>query len=121
MPRVIFDEVTPPPGPLADWVKQKEVRDLMVLSEPIARAHVTHVLVHGYAPDLTDVEIEKIAKDPFLVAAAMATPDRIIVTREVSKPKRQRANRKVPDICNVFGVPVITDFQLYRVLNFSIP
>ena len=93
----------------------------MVLSEPIARAHVTHVLVHGYAPDLTDVEIEKIAKDPFLVAAAMATPDRIVVTREVSKPKRQRANRKVPDVCNVFGVPVITDFQLYRALNFSIP
>jgi hypothetical protein len=22
MPRVIFDEVTPPPGPLADWVAQ---------------------------------------------------------------------------------------------------
>jgi Domain of unknown function (DUF4411) len=120
VPRVIFDEVTPPPGPLADWVKQKEVRELMVLSEPIVRARVTHVLVHGYAPDLTDVEIEKIAKDPFLVAAAMAAPDRIVVTREVSKPRRQRANRKVPDICNVFGVPVITDFQLYRVLKFSI-
>ena len=121
VPRVIFEEVTPPPGPLADWVKQKEVRDLMILSEPIARARVTHVLVHGYAPDLTDVETEKIAKDPFLVAAAMATPDGIVVTREVSKPRRQRANRKVPDICDVFSVPVITDFQLYRVLQFSIP
>jgi hypothetical protein len=121
VPRVIFDEVAPPAGPLADWVRQREVRDLMILREPIARARVTHVLVHGYAPDLTDVEIEKIAKDPFLVAAAMAAPDRIVVTREVSKPKRQRANRKVPDICNVFGVPVITDFQLYRVLKFSIP
>ncbi len=118
---VIFDEVAPPPGPLADWVKQKEVRDLMILSEPIARARVTHVLVRGYAPDLTDVEIEKIAKDPFLVAAAIAAPDRIVVTREVSKPKRQRANRKVPDICNAFGVGVITDFQLYRILKFSIP
>jgi hypothetical protein len=121
VPRVIFDEVMPPPGPLADWVKQKNVRDLMILSEPIARARVTHVLVHGYAPDLTDVEIEKIAKDPFLVAAALAAPDRIVVTREVSKPRRQRANRKVPDVCNVFDVPVITDFQLYRVLKFSIP
>lgn len=121
LPRVVFDEITPPPGPLADWIKQKKVRDLMILNEPIARARVTHVLVHGYAPDLTDVEIEKIAKDPFLVAAAMAAPDRVVVTREVSKPKRQRANRKVPDVCNVFGVPVITDFQLYRVLKFSIP
>jgi hypothetical protein len=121
VPRVIFDEVMPPPGPLADWVKQKNVRDLMILSEPIARATVTHVLVHGYAPDLTDVETEKIAKDPFLVAAALAAPDRSVVTREVSKPRRQRANRKVPDVCNILGVPVITDFQLYRVLKFSIP
>lgn len=121
VPRIIFDEVMPPPGPLADWVKQKYVRDLKILSEPIARARVTHVLVHGYATDLTDVEIEKIAKDPFLIAAALAAPDRIVVTREVSKPRRQRANRKGPDVCNVFDVPVITDFQLYRVLKFSIP
>jgi hypothetical protein len=121
VPRVIFDEVTPPPGPLADWVKQKEVRDLMILGEPIARARVTYILEHGYGPELNDVEIEKIAKDPFLVAAAMAAPDRVVVTREVSKPKRQRANRKVPDICDRFDVPVITDFQLYRILKFSIP
>jgi hypothetical protein len=121
MPRVIFDEVTPPPGPLADWVKQKIVRDSMILNEPIIPAHVTHVLVHGYAPDLTDVEIEKIGRDPFLIAAAMAAPDRAVVTREVSKPKRQGANRKVPDVCRILGVPVITDFQLYRILNFSIP
>ncbi len=120
MPRVIFDEVTPPPGPLADWIKQTDVRDQLVLNEPIAPARVTHVIVHGYAPDLNDVETEKIGKDPFLVAAAMAMPDRVVVTREVSKPKRQRANRKVPDICSVFGVQVITDFQLYRILQFSI-
>jgi hypothetical protein len=24
MPRVIFDEVKPPPGPLADWVKRRD-------------------------------------------------------------------------------------------------
>jgi Domain of unknown function (DUF4411) len=121
VPRVIFDEVTPPPGPLADWVKRKDVRDTMILNEPIARSLVTHVLVHGYAPDLSDVEIERIAKDPFLVAAAMAGSDRVVVTREVSKPKRQRANRKVPDICAICGVSVVTDFELYRRLKFSIP
>ena len=27
MPRVIFDEVTPPPGPLADWLKLPEVKE----------------------------------------------------------------------------------------------
>lgn len=120
-PREIFDEVTPPPGSLADWIKQQDVRDLLVLDEPVARARVAYVLVNGYAPDLNDVDIEKLGKDPFLVAAAMAAPDRTVVTREVSKPKRQGANRKVPDVCSACGVPVITDFQLYRILKFSIP
>jgi hypothetical protein len=121
MPRVIFDEITPPLGPLADWVKRRDVRDLMVLDEPVNRVHVTHVLEHGYAPDLNDIEIEKIGKDPFLVAAALSGPDRIVVTREVSKPSRVRANRKVPDVCGVFNLPAISDFRLYRTLRFSIP
>ena len=71
-PRVIFDEVTPPPGPFADWVARREVRDRLVLAETIPISRVRHVLEHGYAPDLTDVEIDEIGKDPFLVAAAMA-------------------------------------------------
>jgi len=41
---------------------------------------VQHVLEHGYAPDLNDVEIEEIGKDPFLIAAALAGPDRAVVT-----------------------------------------
>jgi len=118
VPRVIFEEVTPPPGPLADWVKQRDVRELMILNEPIPRAQVTHVIDHGYAPNLNDVEIEKVGKD---LAAALSGPDRVVVTREVSSPKRVRANRKIPDVCDVFGVPHITDFRLYGVLRFSIP
>jgi hypothetical protein len=79
------------------------------------------VLEHGYAPDLNDVEVEKIGKDPFLIAAALEGADRTVVTREVSRPKLTRANRKIPDVCNSFGIPVINDFRLYRTLNFSIP
>jgi hypothetical protein len=82
---------------------------------------VKHVLEHGYAPDLNDIEIEEIGKDPFLVAAALAGPDRTVVTREISKPSKKRADRRLPDVCAGFGVPVINDFALYRALNFSIP
>jgi hypothetical protein len=89
MPRVIFNEVTPSVGPLADWIKQPHVKGAMILDEPIDRARVQHVLEHGYAPDLDDVEIEEIGKDPFLIAAALASPDRVIVTREVSKPTKK--------------------------------
>jgi hypothetical protein len=120
MPRLIFNEITPSAGPLADWIKQTHVKDAVILDEPVDAARVQHVLAHGYAPDLNDVEIEEIGKDPFLVAAALAAPDRVVVTREVSKPGKIRANRRLPDVCAGLGVPVITDFALYRVLRFSI-
>jgi hypothetical protein len=55
-----------------------------VLNEAITG--VNHVIEKGYAPDLNDVEIVKVGKDPFLIAAAFAGPDRVVVTREVSKP-----------------------------------
>jgi hypothetical protein len=119
MPRRIFDEVTPPPGPFADWLKQPEVKDTLILKERTIGVQL--VLQKGYAPDLDDVEIEKIGKDPFLIAAAMAGPDRVVVTKEVSKPKLTRANRKVPDVCNGLGVLAITDFRLYNILKFTIP
>ena len=119
MPRVIFDEVTPPPGPLADWLKRPDVKEALVLDEPTSG--VNHVIDHGYAPDLNDVEIVKVGKDPFLIAAALAGSDRVVVTREVSKPSMTRANRKVPDVCATFGIVSISDFRLYSILNFSIP
>ena len=82
---------------------------------------VNHVIDNGYAPDLNDVEIMKIGKDPFLIAAALAASDRVVVTREVSRPAATRANRKVPDVCATFGIVSISEFKLYSVLKFSIP
>lgn len=121
MPLQIYNEVAPFRGLLPDWLKQPHVKGAIVLNEATNRAHVQQVLTHGYAPDLTDVEIEELGQDPFLIAAAMNGSDRIVVTREGSKPKAQRANRKIPDVCAVFGMVAITDFELWRRLNFSIP
>jgi hypothetical protein len=119
MPRVIFDEVTPSAGLLADWVKQPEVKAVLVLNEPTIG--VNHVIDQGYAPDLDDLEIVKVGKDPFLIAAALAGPDRVVVTREVSKPKATRGNRRIPDVCARFGILAISDFKVYSILRFSIP
>jgi hypothetical protein len=119
MPRPNFDEITPPPGPLADWLKHSGARDALILNEPTSG--VNHVIDNGYAPDLNDVEVLKIGKDPFLIAAALAGPDRVVVTREVSKPSMTRANQKIPDVCAKFGITSINDFKLYGILRFSIP
>lgn len=121
MPRVIFDEVTPPPGPFATWLTQKDVREALISNENIPVSVIRHVIDIGYAPDLTDVEVDEIGKDPFLVASAMSGTDRVVVTVEVSKPSKKRQNRKVPDVCRTFGIKSINPFELYRLLKFSIP
>lgn len=121
MPRVIFDEVTPPSGPFATWLAQKDVREALILNENIPVSVIRHVIDVGYAPDLTDVEVDEIGKDPFLIASALSGTDRVVVTVEVSKPSKKRQNRKVPDVCQTFGIKPIGPFELYRLLKFSIP
>jgi hypothetical protein len=119
IPRVIFDEVKPAAGPLTDWLKRPDVKQSMILKE--RPKGVDQVMAQGYAPDLNEVEILKVGKDPFLIAAALAGADRVVVTKETSKPSATRANRRVPDVCNALGVTSITDFRLYSILKFSIP
>jgi Domain of unknown function (DUF4411) len=118
--KVIYDEVAPSSGVLADWLRQPHVTGTLVLHEPTDLARVQHVPANGYAPDLSDVEIEKLGQDPFLIAAALGEVDRVIVTREVSKPSKTRAGRRIPDVCATLGLVAIADFELYRRLNFAI-
>ena len=79
------------------------------------------VIEEGYADDLTDVEIEKLGRDPFLIAYALADlGNRSVVTTEVSKPSRIRANRHIPDVCDSFDIPIphCDTFELIRALDF---
>lgn len=102
---------------LLSWVKTH--KDLLVLDEAVSVALVQSVVSKGYAPDLTDDELEEIGRDPFILAYALAQPERCVVTTEVSKPKKQRQNRKVPDVCTTLGVACYNPFQVYRTLGFS--
>jgi len=120
-PWQIYNEVARSSGMLATWLRDADHTSALVLAEPTNAALVRHVIAHGYAPDLDDIELEKLGQDPFLVAAALSGPDRVVVTREVSRPSRQRANRKMPDVCATFSLTVINDFELYRALGFRIP
>ena len=81
---------------------------------------VQQVLSVGYADDLDDVEIEEIGKDPFLVAAALSGPDRVVVTREFSKKTRVRERSRLPDVCEKFGVRCVNDVKAYALLNFTL-
>lgn len=90
-----------------------------MLGEEVAVELVGRVTEQGYANDLTDVEIEKIERDPFLVAYALVDRhNRSVVTTEHSSPKKQRANRKLPDVCIDFNVGCINTFALIQELDF---
>ena len=44
---------------------------------------------------------------------------RRIVTTEVSRPKKRRANRKIPDVAKRFGIKTLNPFQFARELDFT--
>jgi hypothetical protein len=122
-PREIMDEIKAgrrDDDPLLDWICISEIQTALLLDETVDVALVQQVVSIGYAPDLRDDEVDKIGRDPFLIAYALADPlNRTVVTTEVSKPSTQRANRKVPDVCNAVGTISCGPFALNKALGFK--
>lgn len=119
IPIEIFEEVKDGKDALADWMRESNNKNALMLDEDVDVNLLQRTINEGYAPDLTDVESIKIGRDPFLIAYALAAPDqRVIVTTENSKPKQQRANRHLPDVCQTMGIKCINSFELLRRLDF---
>ena len=105
---------------LGTWLKNDVTEKALVLAQECDPSLVARVIEHGYADDLTDDEVENIGRDPFLIAYALTAKGEIcVVTTEVSKPKRQRANRHLPDVCADLEVPWCNTFEFVRRLDFS--
>lgn len=120
IPSEQYEEITAGKGELVDWLKEPEVKVALLFDEEADTGLVSTVTLKGYADDLTDLELEKIGKDPFLIAAALADPrGRCVVSFETSAPSKQRANRKMPDVCSTFGVTCKNLFQLINDLDFT--
>jgi hypothetical protein len=105
---------------LLDWIAEADVEAALLLNESVNAALVQRIVTSGYAPDLRDDEVEKIGRDPFLIAYALAdSAARTVVTTEVSRSSAQRANRKVPDVCRAVGVESCGPFALNKALGFT--
>ena len=105
---------------LTRWVKANKAT--LVLAENVDRGLVAHVTEVGYAPDLNDEEIEKVGRDPFLIAYVLHdSSQRLVVTTEGSRPKRRRANRHIPDVCRDLGIldHTRTPFEFIQELDFT--
>jgi hypothetical protein len=102
------------------WVADEANKAALLLAENVDPTLVDRVVKEGYAPDLTDDELEQIGRDPFLIAYALASAaDRCVVTTEVSKPRKVRQNRRIPDVCTAMGVQCCDTFAMLKALKFS--
>ena len=134
MPFEIHREVAIGNDALATWIRQPRMEKALRLDEEVDQNTLQRVLDIGYGPNLTEDEIEEVGGDPLLVAygtgagtvradlprRTLGDSQRTVVTKEVSKPSRWRGSTKLPDACQRLGVPWITDFELYRQLNFRL-
>ena len=116
-PQEIYEEVSAGNDAAAVWIRENA--NSMLLNEVVLPQMVARATTEGYATDLTDDEIEKVGRDPFLIAYALADHrNRVVVTNESSKPSRTRANRHLPDACDEVGVLHCNAFELIRRLDF---
>ena len=119
IPVEVYEELKAGSDNLADWAKTPETEAALKFEEEVDIDLVRRVMEEGYAPDLTDIEILEIGRDPFLVAYALVdTENRVIVTTERSRPGAQRKNRKIPDVCRQFGIRTCNAFNFGHELGF---
>lgn len=111
---------------LATWAELPGTKESLLLDEEASMESVSKVIYTGYMEDLTkmnpltDDELDRMGRDPFLISYALAdTANRCVVTTEVSKPGRKGAAKHVPDVCSKLGVRCINTFGLLSELNFS--
>jgi hypothetical protein len=105
---------------LAEWSEQHEVKKALCFNEDAEQDLVARITYGGYVANPTDDDVITIGRDPFLLSYALRDlQNRIIVTTESSKPSRLGANRHIPDVCKVFGIRCINNFEMIRELDFS--
>jgi hypothetical protein len=102
-----------------EWLLLDETKSVLLFDEEVDPSLVADVTLRGYG-NLDEDEIELVGRDPFLISYALAAVgNRTVVSFEVSAPGRQRARRKIPDVCRTLGVPCCTLFDMIDALDFT--
>jgi hypothetical protein len=81
IPIEVYEEIRDGKDDLANWAKQDYISTAILFQEDVDVSLVSYATNQGYASDLTDDEVEKIGRDPFLIAYALKdSAGRCIVT-----------------------------------------
>lgn len=119
VPLEIYEEVKDGNDDLARWIRRPDVKAELLLDAAADPAVVSRVVEQGYGRGLTDAELLKLGRDPFLLSYGMHDPgNHTVVTTEVSKPSKQGANRHIPDVAATLGLGCCNTFELTRALDF---
>jgi len=119
IPLEIYDEICDGNDLLAKWIKKPDVKQALILNEEVDINLIREVISRGYGDDLSDIEVEKLGRDPFLIAYTLLDKNnRCLVTTETSRPSAIKANRKIPDICNTLGLSSCNTFEFIKALDF---
>ena len=120
IPMEQYEEIVAGKGELVDWLKEQEHKEALLFAEEANPQLVAFVTTNGYAGDLNAAELVTVGRDPFLIAYGLtAANERCVVSFETSAPAKQRANRKVPDVCASLNVKCATLFQVIEDLDFT--
>ncbi len=121
IPREIWEEFKDGHDLLAKWARSDPVKSHLVFGEEAEASVISAVVSKGYGDDLTDVEVDELGRDPFLIGYASKSPtNRCVVTTEISKPGKKRARRHIPDVCRDLGIRCIDTVGLINALDFRI-
>jgi hypothetical protein len=114
-----YEEVVSGRGDIVDWLCAEDNKAALILDEDLDPDLVADTITRGYG-ELDENGVELVGRDPFLIAyGRIDLAQRTVVSFEVSKPGKQGANRKVPDVCRDFGVPCCSLFDMIDALDFT--
>lgn len=108
------------------WLKTNNHETELLLNASADRLAVNKVFREGYElPQPSLDELNKIRKDPLLIAYALTQQNTCIVTLEAKQENAtdtmKRHKRKIPFVCRKLRIRCIDTFELIRELDFRIP
>ncbi len=108
------------------WLRQNNHEKDLLLNASADYLAVNRVFKYGYElPQPSLDELNKVRKDPLLIAYALARQGTTIVTLEAKQENAtdamKRHKRKIPFVCRKLGIRCIDTFDLIRELDFRIP
>ena len=108
----VSDEIAKGADALTQWAQQ--AKELFLPTDALVVSHLSKVsswtMQQPYKPAAKSTFLQ--AADYYLIAHALAAPERVVVTHE--KPENSLNKIKIPNVCIGFNLKFVTPFEMLR-------